>query len=187
MGSAKTLILSESPVQDMKAEIPLLLILIFAYPLFSGSSAASSIQQDDLLLDEAGCQIVEFKGCSELMLPQVKKSGGDNLSCLSLLPVFLSNQSINGTARLPANDNGSAYSSLCLSVLRDMAIIPSVPAPVPRLIWQQTTPALRSSAFLLLKAACMLCLSVVPKRAGEGSSASASQQKGDFTSACPTV
>jgi len=105
-------------VQDMKAEIPLLLILIFAYPLFSGSSAASSIQQDELLLDEAGCQIIEFKGCSELVLPQVKKSGVDNLSCLSLLPVFLSNQSINGTARLPANDNGSAYSSLCLSVLR---------------------------------------------------------------------
>ncbi|HPC89553.1 MAG TPA: hypothetical protein PKY93_04405 [Methanothrix sp.] len=101
----------------MKAEIPLLLILIFAYPLYSGSSAASSIQQDDLLLDEAGCQIIEFKGCSELMLPQVKKSGVDNLSCLSLLPVFLSNQSINGTARLPANDNGSAYSSLCLSPL----------------------------------------------------------------------
>jgi len=171
MGSAKTLILSESPVQDMKAEIPLLLILIFAYPLFSGSSAASSIQQDDLLLDEAGCQIIEFKGCSELVLPQVKKSGVDNLSCLSLLPVFLSNQSINGTARLPANDNGSAYSSLCLSplsVLRDMAIIPSVPAPVPRLIWQQTTPALRSSAFLLLKAACMLCISLMPKRGWRG-------------------
>lgn len=120
----------------MKADIPLLLLLIISSALSAGASEESGIFndsnlsevseiseaysapggqfQDNRSRDLPDRQSIEFEGCGELLLPQVKNSGRENVSILSLLPMFLANQSITGTALMP--DNGSSSAAfLCIS------------------------------------------------------------------------
>jgi hypothetical protein len=117
----------------MKADISLLLLLIFSSALSAGASGESGIFgdsnfsevsevsavpeglfQDNRSQDLPDRQSIEFKGCGELLLPQVKNSGRENVSILSLLPIFLANQSITWTAVMPDNSSNST-AFLCIS------------------------------------------------------------------------